>query len=75
MAEPLDIMVGCCLPDRMRLLEALNGLSPGEMIEVCIENSEAVKAIVEKLLKNTGCTIIETADENGSSILTIKKEV
>lgn len=75
MAEILDIMFGCCLPDRKRLLEALNKLLPGETLLVSIENSESIKVMVERFLKNTGCRIVEMVDKGASTLLTIKKEV
>jgi len=74
MTEVLDIMFGCCLPDRKRLLEALDGLSIGETILVRMENSESVKVMVGRFLKNTGCSIVEISDENRSSLVTIKRE-
>lgn len=72
--EPLDIMFGCCLPDRRRLIEALERLLPSETLLVRIENSESVKVMVKRFLKNTGCIITEVRDENSSSLLNIKKE-
>lgn len=75
MAEILDIMFGCCLPDRKRLKEALDRLSPGETLLVSIENSQAVKVMVERFLSNTGCRIVEMIDKGASTLLTIKKEV
>ncbi len=72
--EPIDIMVSCCLPDRKRLMEALSAVPPGETIQVRIENSAAVKAIVDNLLKNKRSRIVKITDEDGSSILTIKKK-
>lgn len=72
--EPLDIMFGCCLPDRKRLIEALERLLPGETLLVSIENSESVKVMVERFLKNTGCKITEIFDKDALSLLTIKRE-
>ncbi len=72
--EPIDIMVGCCLPDRKRLLEALAAVRPGGSIQVKIENSAAVKVMVENLLKDHRAGIVEITDEDGTSILTIKKK-
>ncbi len=71
--EPIDIMVGCCLPDRKRLREALSAVPPGATIQVRIENSAAVKAMVENALKNKRSRIVKITDEDGSSIITIKK--
>jgi len=72
--EPLDIMFGCCLPDRKRLIEALERLLPGETLLVKIENSEAVKVMVKRFLKDKGCVITEMRDENNSTLLNIKRE-
>lgn len=55
-------------------MEALSAVPPGETIQVRIENSAAVKAIVDNLLKNKRSRIVKITDEDGSSILTIKKK-
>jgi TusA-related sulfurtransferase len=72
--EPIDIMVGCCLPDRKRLMEALSAVPPGYTLQVRIENAAAVKVMIEKLIKSKGSRIVKTRDENDTSILTIKKK-
>jgi TusA-related sulfurtransferase len=72
--EPIDIMVGCCLPDRKMLQEVLAAVPPGGTVKVRIENSEAVKVMVKNLLKNKRASLVEITDEDGSSILTIKKK-
>ncbi len=73
-AEPIDIMVGCCLPDRKRLMEALSAVPPGDTIQVRIENSAAVKVMIEKLIKSKRSRIVNTRDEDDTSILTIQKK-
>jgi TusA-related sulfurtransferase len=72
--EPIDIMVGCCLPDRKMLQEVLAAVPPGGTVKVRIENSAAVKVMVKNLLKNKGAGLVKITDEDGSSILTIKKK-
>jgi TusA-related sulfurtransferase len=72
--EPVDIMVGCCLPDRKRLLEALSAVPPGDTIQVRIENSAAVKVMIEKFIKSKRSRIVQTRDEDDTSVLTIKKK-
>lgn len=71
---PVDIMVGCCLPDRRRLLEALSAVPPGGTIQVRIENSAAVKVMIEKFIKSERSRIVKTRDENDTIVLTIKKK-
>jgi TusA-related sulfurtransferase len=71
--EPIDMMVGCCLPDRKRLMEALSAVPPGDTIQVRIENSAAVKVMIEKLIKNKRSRIVKIRDEDDTSIITIKK--
>jgi TusA-related sulfurtransferase len=71
---PIDIMVGCCLPDGKRLLEAPAAVPPGGSIQVKRENSAAVKVMGENVLKNKRAAIVKITDEDGSSILTIKKK-
>jgi TusA-related sulfurtransferase len=73
-AEPIDIMVGCCLPDRKMLQEVLAAVPPGGTVTVRIENSAAVKVMVKNLLKNKRAGLVKITDEDGSSILTIKKK-
>jgi len=74
LTEPVDIMLTYNLPDNKKLAEVLRSLQPGETLSVKIENSYAVKTMVEKYLKNRLYTIVDTVDEENTSILRIKQE-
>lgn len=74
LTEPVDIMLTYNLPDKKKLTEVLRSLPPGETLSVKIENSYAVKMMVEKFLKNRLYTIVDTVDEENTSILRIKQE-
>ena len=55
-------------------MEALSAVPPGDTIQVRIENSAAVKVMIEKLIKSKRSHIVKTRDEDDTSVLTIKKK-
>ncbi len=73
MNDPIDIMLDCCLPDPKKLAEAVGSLSPGEIVRVRIDNSDAIMYIVESFLRNKWCSVVDISDQNHSKIISIKK--
>ncbi len=70
---PVDIQFGCCLINKKLLIKTLDALPSGEYVLVIAENSDAVKSTVNKYVKDKGCTITEINDQNGTSIITIRR--
>ncbi len=70
--DPTDIMLNS-LPNGKKLMGILRSMSCGETIRIKIDNSFAVKHMVERILNNQWCCIVESSDEGGISVLTIKK--
>ncbi len=69
---PIDIMLDCCIPDKKKLMSELSKLSPGDTIQVTIDNSVSAKAMVESFLKNKYFRIVKTVDHEERSILHIR---
>lgn len=69
---PIDIMLDCCIPDKKKLMSELSKLSPGDTIQVTIDNSVAAKAMVESFLKNKYFRIVKTVDYEETSTLHIR---
>lgn len=69
--EPINIMLKYGLPDKKQLSEALHAMQPGETLQVKIENSYAVRTLVETFLVNRLYRIVEIVEDGESSILRI----
>jgi len=72
--DPIDIMLECCIPDKKKLLGELSKLSPGETLPVKIDNCVSSKAMVESFIKNKWYRIVDTHEDDDSSILHIRVE-
>lgn len=70
---PLDVQLGCCLLNKKILTNAINELSPGDSLEISADNVDAMKSLIQKYVATRGCIITDINDENGTTILTIKK--
>ncbi len=73
--DPVNIMLRYCLPDKKKLLNELSRLSPGQTIQIKIDNCVASRAIVENCLKNKWCKIVKVVENDNDSILHIRLEV
>ena len=74
LTDTIDIMLECCIPDKKKLMTELSKLSPGQTLEVKIDDCVASKAMVQSFLQNKWYRIVETEDRDGSSILRIGVE-
>ena len=74
LAVPIDIMLECCIPDKKKLLNELGRLSPGETLQVKIDNSLGAKTLVEGFLKNQCYRIVDTIDQDNTCILHISMD-
>ena len=69
--DPVNIMLACCIPDKKKLMKEVSRLSPGDTVQIRIDNCVSSKAMVESYLKNHWCTIVKTEDGDAESILHI----
>lgn len=67
-------MLECCIPDKKKLLSELGKLSPGQTLQVKIDNCLGAKALVESFVKNKWNRIVDTVDQDDSSILHIRMD-
>jgi TusA-related sulfurtransferase len=74
LSDPVNIMLACCIPDKKKLLVELSKLSPGQILQVEIDNCVASKAMVESYVKNKWYCIVDTIDRDDLSILHIRRE-
>jgi len=70
---PIDIQLGCCQINKKLLMKALDALSSGEYLDVIAENSDVVKSVVDKYVKDKNCIITDINNENGTCIITIRR--
>jgi TusA-related sulfurtransferase len=73
--DPVNIMLDYCIPDKKKLMGELSKLSPGDTLQVKIDNCIASKAMVEAFLKNKWCRIVDTVDQDDASILHIRMDM
>jgi len=75
LTDPVDIMLDSCLPDKKRLLGALSTMSPGDTVQVKIDNCVTSKALVESYLKSKWCRIVKVEEGDDFTILHIQMTV
>lgn len=75
LSDPINIMLDYCIPDKKKLSRAISRLSPGETIQVEIDNCVASRAIVDSFLKNKLCRIVKVVEHEDASILHIRLEI
>jgi len=71
---PIDIMLGSCLPDKKKLLGALSFLSPGNTVQVKIDDCVTSMALVESYLKSKLCRIVKAEEGDDFTILHIQMD-
>jgi len=72
--DPVNIMLDCCIPDKKKLMGELSKLSPGDVLQIEIDNCVASKAMVETFIRNKWYRIVDTVDFDDASILHIRAE-
>lgn len=75
LSDPINIMLDYCIPDKKKLNREISKLSPGETIQVKIDNCVASRAIVDSFLKNKLCRIVKVVEQEDASILHIRLEI
>lgn len=71
---PLDVQLGCCLLNKKLLTNAINELSPSDSLEISADNIESMKTLIKKFIATKGCIITNVDNNNGTTIITIKKK-
>ncbi|MBI5101670.1 MAG: hypothetical protein HZB33_07555 [Nitrospirae bacterium] len=72
-AEVIDVQFGCCQLNKKLLLKSLDSLAPGGEIGILAENSDVMKEMVRKYAREKGCVITGISDQNGTSLIKLKK--
>jgi hypothetical protein len=72
--DPINIMLGCCIPDKQKLLSELGRLGPGETLTVRIDNCIASRAMVESYLRHKWYRIVDVVELDDASILSIRMD-
>lgn len=75
LTDPINIMMRCCIPDKKKLMRELSKLSPGQTIQVRIDNCVASRAMVESYVKNNWYSIVRVVEHDDWSILHIRLEI
>lgn len=73
-SKPIDVQLGCCLLNKKLLVKALDALQDGEQMEIIAENIETMKSLVNKYVENRGCVITGINDENGTCLITVRRQ-
>jgi TusA-related sulfurtransferase len=74
LGDPVNIMSDYCIPDKKKLIKELSRLTPGQTIQIKIDNCITSRAMVEGCLKNKWCRIVKVVENDDSSILHISLE-
>jgi TusA-related sulfurtransferase len=75
LGDPINIMLDYCIPDKKKLSREISKLTPGETIQIKIDNCVAARAIVDSFLKNKLCRIVKVIEQEDVSILHIRLEI
>lgn len=73
MAEPINMMLACCVLNRKRLISELKKLPSGGMLEFTVELTGDIREYIQKILEEENCRLLEVNDENGTTLMIVEK--